>query len=124
MLSNNDQNRHCTDSVPIIIRFSNKKKKELANTDNPLKKVVKEKFAKNKNNMNTLKLENSEDLKHNYVPKKIAKELQQMRSAKGWSQKELANKLRIKPQEIQLIEQGKAIYNKQMISKIKRKLSS
>ena len=108
----------------VKIRLSNKQKKELVNRGKPPQKVVKQSFKGNNNNMNTLKLEKTDELKHNYVPKNIAKELMQLRSAKGWSQKDLANKLQMKPQDIQQIEQGKALYNKQLISKIKRKLQN
>ena len=124
MSSKDNSVGHYQNWNPTIIRLNQQQKKNVANTGKKPTKVVKDKFPKNKNNMNTLKLEKTDELKHNYIPKNIAKEIQQMRSAKGWSQKELAQKLQIKPQEIQLIEQSKAIYNKQMISKIKRKLSS
>ena len=103
----------------IKVRFNSKQKKELG-LEKP-KKVVKVE-GNNKNNLSNKKLENSEDLKHIYVPKAVGKELQQIRQAKGLTIKQAAIKLNMKSQDLQQIEQCKALYNKAIINKIKRKL--
>ena len=68
------------------------------------------------------KLVADEKLTHRKVPKEIAKEIQRKRLEKGIKQKDLANQLNVTVSVINEIETGKAIYNGQLISKIKRKL--
>lgn len=88
------------------------------------KKVLTYKNNKNtNNNINSKKLDESLELKHNYVPHNISKEIQLLRQSKGLTIKELATKLNINKQELINIEQGKALYNKAMINKIKRGLN-
>lgn len=77
----------------------------------------------NKNKMHSRKLDQSEDLKHTYVPKEVAMEIQKLRQAKGLTIKDLATRLNIPKQDLTNIEQGKALYNKAQINKIKRNLS-
>ena len=107
----------------VVVR---KKKGSINNSvNNPKQKVVgfnAGKNSKNKVDINTKKLAESEELKHNYVPKEVAKEIQQLRQAKDLTIKELANKLNMNKQDLVNIEQGKAIYNKALITKIKRSL--
>lgn len=80
------------------------------------------KNTNNKNKMHSRKLAESDELKHTYVPKEIAKEIQQLRQAKDLTIKELATKLNMNKQDLIQIEQGKALYNKALINKIKRGL--
>ena len=102
-----------------------KKKKSYLHVNNQDKKekVVKPKFQTTKNNISSKKLENSEDLKHIYVPKEVALDIQKRRQIKGLTVKELSQKLNMKPQDITSIEQGKALYNKVLINKILRGLN-
>ena len=60
------------------------------------------------------------DLKHQKINKELSKKIQQARLSKGYTQKDLANKLSVQASIINDIECGKAIYNGQQISKIKR----
>ena len=101
------------------------KKKNINNVQGKKEKVVKPKSqTTTKNNISNKKLENSEDLKHTYVPKEIALDIQKRRQIKGLTVKELSQKLNMKPQDITSIEQGKALYNKALINKILRGLNS
>ena len=103
-----------------------KKKKSSFNVSNQDKKekVIKPKSSTTtKNNISSKKLENSEDLKHTYVPKEVALDIQKRRQIKGLTVKELSQKLNMKPQDITSIEQGKALYNKALINKILRGLN-
>lgn len=51
-----------------------------------------------------------------------AKQIQQARLSKKWSQKDLANKLNIKPNLIKDYETGKVVPNPQILNKINRLL--
>tara|TARA_Y100000817_G_scaffold152705_1_gene119361 strand:- start:1923 stop:2261 length:339 start_codon:yes stop_codon:yes gene_type:complete len=62
------------------------------------------------------------NLKHKKITKELSHEIQKARLSKGLTQKDLANQLSIPQTIINDIECGKAIYNGQQISKIKRKL--
>merc|ERR1712039_728542 len=66
--------------------------------------------------------EETENFKHNRSGADLGKAMMQARTAKGWSQKDLANQINEKPQIIQQTEQGTAVYNPQMITKIERAL--
>jgi len=68
------------------------------------------------------KLVADEKLTHKKVPKEIAREIQKKRLEKGIKQKDLANQLNVTVSVINEIETGKAIYNGQLLSRIKRKL--
>jgi ribosome-binding protein aMBF1 (putative translation factor) len=61
-------------------------------------------------------------LKHKKITKEISQEIQKARLSKGLTQKDLANQLSIPQNIINDIECGKALYNGQQISKIRRKL--
>ena len=52
----------------------------------------------------------------------LGKKFQQARSAKGLTQKDLAKQLNMDVKVYQEIESGKAVYNGQVVGKIKRKL--
>lgn len=62
------------------------------------------------------------NLKHKKVTKELSQEIQKARLSSGLTQKDLAKQLSIPQNIINDIECGKAIYNGQQISKIKRKL--
>ena len=101
------------------------KKKQSINVNNQDKKekVIKSRSQTTKNNLSSNKLEKSEDLKHTYVPKEVALDIQKKRQIKGLTVKELSQKINKKPQDITSIEQGKALYNKALIKKILRGLN-
>ena len=108
------------DWKPIVIR-----KKKGNSKNKPNQKIVGYNAGKNTNgktNIHSKKLDEAEELKHKYVPKDVAMEIQKMRQAKYLTIKELATKLNIPKQDIINIEQGKALYNKALINKIKRGL--
>ena len=112
------------DWKPVVVRKN--KKNSIHNSENkPDQKVVGYNANKNingKTKMHSKKLDETEELKHKYVPKDVAMEIQKMRQAKDLTIKELATKLNIPKQDITNIEQGKALYNKALINKIKRGL--
>lgn len=58
------------------------------------------------------------------VDKALSKAIQQARTAKKMSQKELATAINEKPQVLAQYESGKAIPNPQIISKLERKLGT
>lgn len=66
--------------------------------------------------------ENDEVRKIKYVPKEISNEIIQARNLKKMTQKQLANGLNLKPDVINNIESGKAIYNGEQIARIRRQL--
>ena len=110
------------DWKPVVVRKN--KKNSIHNSENkPTQKVVGYNANKNTNgktNIHSKKLVDTEELKHTYVPKDIAMEIQKLRQSKNLTIKELATKLNIPKQDIINIEQGKALYNKALITKIKR----
>ena len=63
------------------------------------------------------------DLKHQKINPELSKKIQQGRLSKGYTQKQLANRLSIPINEINEMECGKFIYNGSKISKVKRFLS-
>ena len=71
---------------------------------------------------NARKIEESEELKHSKVDKKLSVAIQQARMAKKMTQKDLATKINEKPQIVGEYENGKAIPNGQIISKMERVL--
>ena len=81
---------------------------------------------KNKIDSNTQKLisiekkADNDNLKHDKIPNDLRIKIQQSRSSKGLTQKQLANQINIPLQKISEIESGKAIYNAKDINKIKR----
>lgn len=66
--------------------------------------------------------ENDEVSKIKYVPKEISNEISQARNLKNMTQKQLALGLNLKPDIINNIESGKAIYNGEQIARIRRQL--
>ncbi|KAG5271985.1 hypothetical protein AALO_G00160380 [Alosa alosa] len=70
---------------------------------------------------NTAKLDReTEELHHERVPLEVGRVIQQGRSNKGLTQKDLATKINEKPQVIADYECGKAIPSNQVMSKIER----
>lgn len=67
------------------------------------------------------KAENDE-LKHKQITVEMRKAIQQARAAKGFTQKELAQKCGFTPKILNEIESGKAIYNANHLNKIKKQL--
>eukprot|EP00578_Thalassiosira_sp_NH16_P024201 CAMPEP_0181102786 /NCGR_PEP_ID=MMETSP1071-20121207/14505_1 /TAXON_ID=35127 /ORGANISM="Thalassiosira sp., Strain NH16" /LENGTH=169 /DNA_ID=CAMNT_0023185791 /DNA_START=99 /DNA_END=608 /DNA_ORIENTATION=+ len=72
--------------------------------------------------INARKIEESDELKHSKVDKNLSKAIQQARMAKKMTQKDLATKINEKPQIVGEYENGKAIPNGQLISKMERVL--
>jgi len=69
------------------------------------------------------KLDNeTEELKHETVSKELRSALMKGRTAKGLTQKQLAQALNMQPQVINEYESGKAIPNNAVIAKIERQL--
>jgi putative transcription factor len=64
----------------------------------------------------------TESLKQEKVTLSIGKELSKLRNEKKLSQKELAKQLNIKAIDINTIESGKSLNNKQLISRIRNHL--
>lgn len=58
------------------------------------------------------------------VDKSLSKAIMQARTAKKWSQKDLATRINAKPQIVAEYESGKAIPNPQIISKLERALGT
>ena len=67
------------------------------------------------------KAENDE-LKHKQITVEMRKTIQQARAAKGFTQKELAQKCGFTTKILNEIESGKAIYNANHLNKIKKQL--
>ena len=65
----------------------------------------------------------TEAKKHKTVTKEQGLMIQNARKAKGWKQKDLANQIGEKPDVITQYENGKAIINNKIITKLERKLN-
>lgn len=55
---------------------------------------------------------------HKKMDKKYGSDIQKLRLAKGWTQKELAQKLNINPKDITNIENGTAIHNGALMNRL------
>eukprot|EP00824_Muranothrix_gubernata_P012601 TRINITY_DN26697_c0_g1_i1.p2 TRINITY_DN26697_c0_g1~~TRINITY_DN26697_c0_g1_i1.p2 ORF type:complete len:124 (-),score=27.55 TRINITY_DN26697_c0_g1_i1:20-391(-) len=73
---------------------------------------------------NARKLEDSEELKHDTVPRELRLAIQRARMDKKWSQAELARAINERQQVVNDYESGKAIPNNQVISKMERVLGA
>ncbi|XP_076436240.1 endothelial differentiation-related factor 1-like [Babylonia areolata] len=72
---------------------------------------------------NTAKLDReTEELHHEHVSLDVAKLIQQGRQSKGFTQKDLAQKINEKQQVINEYESGRAIPNNQVMGKLERAL--
>ena len=92
------------------------KSKQKSETDNNTKKLS----DFQKKDIKLLKQVEEDNLKHKKVPPEIRKLIQQKRGELKWTQKELAQKCNFQVTIINDIETGKANYNPQHITKIKR----
>jgi len=73
--------------------------------------------------LSAAKLDNeTEELKHQTVDKELRLAMMKARTAKGLTQKQLAQQLNMQPQVINEYEAGKAIPNNAVIAKIERAL--
>ena len=61
-------------------------------------------------------------MEHKKITNELRIKIQQARSSKGFTQKDLASRVNLPVQTINEIESGKAIYNASHINKIKRLL--
>jgi len=91
--------------------------------------VTEKKFGAGSNTtvggMNAAKLDaETENFKHEKVPSSLAKNIQKARTAKGWTQAQLAQAINEKPQVVNQYESGKAIPNGQIINKMERVLGA
>jgi len=91
----------------------------------PTNSVKKFNAGKNKNTTNDLtqKLDTDEIVAPPTVSRTLSQQILQARQAKGWTQKELAQKIAEKPDIIRDYESGKAIPNQKIINKLQRALS-
>ena len=103
---------HCKDNKKVDNKDKKVQQKEV-------KKKTGESF---KNNQLEKKIEEG-NLKHKKIDSELSKKIQQRRLSKGYTQKQLANRLSIPVNEINEMECGKFLYNGQKISKVKRFLS-
>ena len=76
--------------------------------------------VKQQSDIKLLKQADNDELKHKKVPPEVRKQIQQKRGALKWTQKQLAQKCNLQVSIINDIETGKATYNPQHITKIKR----
>ena len=113
-----------------VVDIGNPKLKALKASQNSGPKQVQSKNLKN--NTSTLqgtgkKIKEDEDgfsslSKDDYVGITIGKKISQARAAKKLSQKQLAQQLNIQPSILQTYENGKALRNNSMLSKIEKAL--
>lgn len=110
------------DWQPFIIHGKglNKKEKEIRGMREGTNEIQKKK----KVDLHKLKIENeTEELSHEKLDPEIKKLIMQARQAKGWTQKELAQKLNVKPAVINDYESGRVIPNKQLLNKMQNILN-
>eukprot|EP00466_Bigelowiella_natans_P019606 jgi/Bigna1/91777/estExt_fgenesh1_pg.C_1180031 len=74
--------------------------------------------------VNAKRIEEDEDFKHRKITVEFKKALMKARQAKGLTQKQLANMIQVQQSVIQQYENGKAIPNGQVISKLARALGT
>jgi len=98
-----------------------KKDSALKNKNIEIKRKNVEGNKKNNTDLNTRKLDESDEPeKHKEVGLTLGQEIQKARAAKGLKQKDLANRINEKVQVITEYEQGKAIPNNQILGKLER----
>ena len=103
------------DWKPVIVRTSDKQREEQKSSS---KKLSDSQLKEQK----ILKQVEEGDLQHKKVPPEIRKQIQQKRGELKWTQKQRAQKVNLQVSVINEIETGKAKYNPQHITKIKRTL--
>lgn len=100
----------------------NKARRQDANIDTLKKGNVSNKVVGN-SSIDSRKLESeTEDFHHKKVPMEVAKAIEKGRLVKQLSQDALAKALNMQSRDINAIEKGQAIYNGQVLAKIKRYL--
>ena len=99
------------------------KKKDSKNTGTNTNTKTKKLSDKQQTDIKLLKQVENDELKHKKVPPEVRKQIQQKRGALKWTQKQLAQKCNLQVSIINDIETGKATYNPQHITKIKRALN-
>ena len=104
------------DWKPIIIKKKDTKTTESNTISNTSKKLSDKQLC----DIKLLKQVDNDELKHKKVPTEIRKQIQQKRGVLKWTQKQLAQKVNLQVSIINDIETGKATYNPQHITKIKR----
>lgn len=98
----------------------NKARRQDANIDTHKKTDVSNKNLQNQS-VNTRKLDaETEDFHHKKVPTEVAKAIERGRIAKKLTQDALARALNMQSREINEIEKGQALYNGQVLAKIKK----
>ena len=108
-------------SQTVVIRGKGKHLERQAKRDGKTESVAKNTMSVQQIKM--AKIDNeTENTKVTRVDKKLSTQILEGRKAKGWTQKELAGRLNMKPVDIQKYENGSAIPNPQQVSKIKRLL--
>jgi len=115
-------NNHFFDETVVLKKKFNKER-DMTNMkrNGQVESVKRDDHTKNPNNMNNRKLDDSNEAQSiNKVEKSISKIIMQARLAHSMSQKELAQKINQKPQVIMEYENGKAVPNPQILSKIQR----
>ena len=103
------------DWKPIVIRTSDKQKEVSKSSSKKLSDGQQK-------DIKLMKQVDEGDLQHKKVPPEIRKQIQQKRGELKWTQKQLAQKVNLQVSVINEIETGKAKYNPQHITKIKRTL--
>ena len=91
-----------------------KANKTMNETENHQKKTKKDKTKDQKLNEQV----ETGNFTHKKMDKKYGSDIQKLRSSKGWTQKELAQKLNINPKEITKIENGTAIHNGALMNRL------
>ena len=104
------------DWKPIIIKKTDSK----TTNSNTLSNTTKKLSVKQQTDIKLLKQADNDELKHKKVPPEVRKQIQQKRGVLKWTQKQLAQKCNLQVSIINDIETGKATYNPQHITKIKR----
>ena len=104
------------DWKPVIIN----KKGSKDTSSNTTKTTSKKLSDKQQCDIKLLKQADNDELKHKKVPPEVRKQIQQKRGSLKWTQKQLAQKVNLQVSIINDIETGKANYNPQHITKIKR----
>jgi ribosome-binding protein aMBF1 (putative translation factor) len=104
------------DWKPIIIKKTDTKTTDSNTISNTTKKLS----VKQQTDIKLLKQADNDELKHKKVPPEVRKQIQQKRGVLKWTQKQLAQKVNLQVSIINDIETGKANYNPQHITKIKR----
>ena len=64
------------------------------------------------------------DLKHAAVPHELRLAIARARQAKGWTQAELAQRLGVKPKDVNEYESGRAVPENQFVARMERALGA